>query len=113
MYDLIFQLLAKLLKSKNPDDLQAANRLIKNMVKQVILAFAGENQQSAYAKTKMQISCAVTAQLISVFVFAVINSTIPLLGKSCFCDCSDRFVLDLDGNQNCLFSHAQAHFKKL
>ena len=31
---LFFQLLAKLLKSKNPDDLQAANRLIKNMVKQ-------------------------------------------------------------------------------
>ena len=29
------QLLAKLLKSKNPEDLQAANRLIKNMVKQV------------------------------------------------------------------------------
>ncbi|KAK3580716.1 hypothetical protein CHS0354_005721 [Potamilus streckersoni] len=28
------KLLAKLLKSKNPDDLQAANRLIKNMVKQ-------------------------------------------------------------------------------
>ena len=30
-----FQLLAKLLKSKDPNDLQAANRLIKNMVKQV------------------------------------------------------------------------------
>ena len=29
-----------------------------------------ENQQHAYAKTKTQISCAVTAQLISVFVFA-------------------------------------------
>ena len=29
-----FQLLSKLLKSKHPDDLQAANRLIKNMVKQ-------------------------------------------------------------------------------
>ena len=34
---IMFQLLAKLLKSKNPDDLQAANRLIKNMVKQVII----------------------------------------------------------------------------
>ena len=33
------QLLAKLLKSKNPDDLQAANRLIKNMVKQVRVSF--------------------------------------------------------------------------
>jgi len=29
------QLLSRLLRSKNPDDLIAANRLIKNMVKQV------------------------------------------------------------------------------
>ena len=29
------------------------------------------NQQSAYAKTKTQISCAVTARLISAFVFAI------------------------------------------
>ena len=35
----IMQLLARLLKSKNPEDLQAANRLIKNMVKQVMLSF--------------------------------------------------------------------------
>lgn len=32
---LFFQLLAKLLKSKNPDDLQEANKLIKSMVKEV------------------------------------------------------------------------------
>ena len=32
-------------------------------------AAAWKNKQSAYAKTKTQISCAVTAQLISVFVF--------------------------------------------
>lgn len=31
------QLLAKLLKSKNPDDLQEANKLIKSMVKEVRL----------------------------------------------------------------------------
>ena len=31
---LLLQQLARLLKSKNPEDLQAANRLIKNMVKQ-------------------------------------------------------------------------------
>jgi len=31
----VLQLLARLLKSKHPEDLQAANRLIKNMVKQV------------------------------------------------------------------------------
>ena len=41
-------------------------------------ASAPENQQSAYAKTKTQISCAVTAQLISVFVFA------SQIGKSPF-----------------------------
>ena len=35
-----------------------------------IWAAASENQQPAYAKTKTQISCAVTAQLISAFVFA-------------------------------------------
>ena len=29
-----------------------------------------QNQQSSYAKTKAQISCAVTAQLISAIVFA-------------------------------------------
>ena len=33
-------------------------------------AVTWENKQFAYAKTKMQISCAVTAQLISAFVFA-------------------------------------------
>lgn len=32
---LVLQLLAKLLKSKNPDDLQEANKLIKSMVKEV------------------------------------------------------------------------------
>lgn len=31
----VFQLLARLLKSKHPEDLQAANRLIKSMVRQV------------------------------------------------------------------------------
>ena len=35
------------------------------------IATASENQQSAYVKTKAQISCAVTAQLISAFVFAI------------------------------------------
>ena len=33
-------------------------------------AATSENQQFAYAKPKAQISCAVTAQLISAFVFA-------------------------------------------
>ena len=35
-----------------------------------IQAAASENQQLAYAIPKAQISCAVTAQLISAFVFA-------------------------------------------
>ena len=35
-----------------------------------IWAATWENRIFAYAKTKTQISCAVTAQLISVFVFA-------------------------------------------
>ena len=32
---------------------------------------ASGNQQSAYAKTQAQISCAVTAQLISAYVFTI------------------------------------------
>ena len=36
----------------------------------IIRATSWENQQSAYAKTKAQISFAVTAKLISAFVFA-------------------------------------------
>jgi hypothetical protein len=36
----LMQILSRLLRSKNPDDLQAANRLIKNIVKQVITYFS-------------------------------------------------------------------------
>ena len=32
----MWQGLSRLLRSKNPEDLQAANRLIKNLVKQVL-----------------------------------------------------------------------------
>ena len=35
IFIMFWQLLSRLLKSKHPEDLQAANRLIKNMVKQV------------------------------------------------------------------------------
>ena len=38
-----------------------------------------KNRLFAYAKTKTQISFAITAKLISVFVFAITDSTIPLL----------------------------------
>ena len=58
---------------------------------------------SIYAKTKAQISCAVTAQLISAFL-RYIDSTIPLFPKSdlsllaIFCGCTSRFVSELFGN---------------
>lgn len=46
---LVFQLLAKLLKSKNPDDLQEANKLIKSMVKEVRNSCRiGSGKQSAF-----------------------------------------------------------------
>ena len=47
-----------------------------------ILAAASENKKSAYAKTKTQMSCAITSPLISVFVFGYRVSTIPLLVQS-------------------------------
>lgn len=40
----LFQLLAKLLRSKNPDDLQEANQLIKSMVKEV----SGQGAQKSF-----------------------------------------------------------------
>ena len=43
-------------------------------------------------KTKPQINCAATAQLISAFVYAT------LLVQCLFCDCTGRFVSDLVGN---------------
>ena len=78
------------------------------------LKFACENQQSAYAKTKTQIICAVIAQLISVFVFAT-QIVHPFLKSeiSSFQPASETtgpLVSDLVGNSNCLFSHAAAHF---
>ena len=36
----------------------------------ILILFAREKQQFVFAKTKTQISCAVTAQLIRAFVFA-------------------------------------------
>ena len=61
-------------------------------------------------ENKGQIICAVTAQLISVFVFATqivqspprpfLNPNFKLL--ACFCGCAGWFVSDLAGNSNCL-----------
>ena len=72
---------------------------------------ASENQQSACEKPKAQISCAVTAQLISAFVFAtrIIQCLFYLISEVQASDCTDRFVPDLVGSPDCLFSHAKAH----
>ena len=69
----------------------------------------------AYAKTKAQISCAVTAKLISAFVFAtrIVQPLFCLNPKfqasSFFCDCTDRFVSDKVGNPENRFSRVAAH----
>ena len=47
----------------------------------------------ANAKTKMQTSCVVTTQLISAFVFRIIDSIIHLIPKSEISTCSDLFWL--------------------
>ena len=54
----------------------------QNLILNIIGVTLWENRVFAYAKTKAQISCAVTAQLISAFVFATQIATIPLLPKS-------------------------------
>ena len=48
-------------------------------VAEFIGAASCENQIFAYAKTKTQISFAVTVKLIRAFVFTIMDSTIPLL----------------------------------
>ena len=75
------------------------------------------NSVFEYAKTKAQISCAVTMQLISVF-FSIHRKYNPstsliqnfkLLAIFKFCDCPARFVSDLVGNPEDLFSHEATH----
>ena len=69
------------------------------------------------AKTKARISCAVTAQLISAFVFArgvvqslFLNLKFKASSRHLFCDFTGQFVLDLVRNAYSWFSHAKAHF---
>ena len=69
-----------------------------------------------YAKTKPQISCAVTTQLISAFVFAtqIVQSLyyLNLNFQACshhLTGCTARFVSDLIGNPEDRFSHNAAH----
>ena len=74
------------------------------LVQTDILAAVEENHQSAYAKTKAQISFAVNAKLNSAYVFATwIIQFLSYLNpnfqaSSLFCDCAAWFVSDLFGN---------------
>ena len=69
----------------------------------------------AYAKTKTQISFALTAKLISPFVFPTqivqshfyLNTNFKPL--AIFSDCTARFVSDLVGHPEDRFSHNEAH----
>ena len=70
----------------------------------------------AYAKTKAQISCAVTAHLISAIVFAtqIVHSGLFFLNTDfkpleTVCGCTAWFVLDLVGNPVDRFSCYAAH----
>lgn len=79
-------LLSQLLKSKNKEDLQAANRLIKSMVRSVSMAN-------------------ITLMLmIAVIIFVYVIAIVPLLTAHIF---RKSFSLDfsLDDIQNCRFEH--------
>ena len=84
-------------------------------VEAIIWATSWENQQSAYAKTKTQISFAVTAKLISAFVFATwivqylyfLNTKFP---ASSHLQWLYSLVCVRPGqNPHCWFSHVAAH----
>ena len=65
-----------------------------------------------YTKTKTQISCMVTAQLISTFVSLHIVQSLFFLNfkpLAIFCDCTARFVSDLVVNPEDRFSCDTAH----
>ena len=64
--------------------------------------------QNVYAKTKVQISCAVTAQLISTFVYATLKvQSFDLLNPKFQASSryTARFVWSLVGNPEDRFSH--------
>ena len=64
-----------------------------------------------YAKVKSQISCAVTAQLISAFILTSMDSTNPLHFNpiNVFSSCTGRFVSNLVGKYDDRFSHDTAY----
>ena len=66
----------------------------------------------AYAKTKTQISFAVTAKLISAFVFAtrIVRSLYFLNTEFQASSCTAPFMWDLVGNPEDRFSQNEAHF---
>ena len=64
----------------------------------------------AYAKTKAQITCAVTARLVSAFVFAakIMQSLFFLKSLVIFCGCTAKSVSDLAGHPGDRFSRDAA-----
>ena len=75
--------------------------LIKWMSIGIIFSFFISKPLFAYAKTKTQISWAVTVKLISAFVFAYAKSTyfpnMNFKSLAIFCGCTARFVSDFVG----------------
>ena len=68
----------------------------------------------ANAKTKALISFAVTAKLISTFIFAIgivqfLFVFNPKFRATFFCDCTDQLVSDLVGNPEGCFFRDEAH----
>ena len=69
-------------------------------------------------ENKTQISFAVTAKLISAFVFArqivqflfYLNPKFQASSHLVLCGCTARFMSDLVGNPEDRFSHDEAHF---
>ena len=73
-----------------------------------LLELCHENRIFAYAKTKAQISCAVTVKLISTFVFATrivqFLFFLNFKGLANFCSCTCRFVSEAGANPEKQFS---------
>ena len=73
-------------------------------------------QTACIGENKGTVNCAVTAQLISTFVFdtQIVQFLLYLYTKfqvlACSCDCTGWFVSDPVGNPDCWFSNAKAHF---
>ena len=81
----------------------------------IILLFTWENKQFAYAKTRVQISFAVTAKLISTFVFAtrIVQSLYfpnkKFHASSCLLLPCSPICVRPSRKPHCWFSHEAAH----